>query len=52
MDRKTIGPDIGDVNGVGVLKIASVMKGEITALRIYDRYLRTTEAVGNFKASR
>jgi len=50
-DRKTVGPDIGDVSGSETLKIAPAMKGKVEALRIYDRYLRTSEAVGNHRAS-
>ena len=42
--------EIGDVTGGRVLKIAPSLKGELKGLRIYNRYLRTSEAVGNFQA--
>ena len=42
--------ELGDINGASKLKIAPSMSGELRYLRIYDRYLRTSEAVGNFQA--
>ena len=39
-----------DVNGKSTLEIAGRLDGQIAILRIYDRYLRTSEAVGNFRA--
>jgi hypothetical protein len=42
--------EIGDVTGGKVLRIAPSLKGQVSGLRIYDRYLRTSEAVGNFHA--
>jgi hypothetical protein len=45
-------PDtLGDVNG-GEARIASKIFGEIARLRVYDRYLRTSEAVANWRAGR
>jgi hypothetical protein len=41
---------LGDVTGSGELRIAPSMRGAVRSLRIYDRYLRTSEAVGNFRA--
>ena len=41
---------LGDVNGKAKLKIAPSMKGELKSLRIYDRHLLTSEAVGNYNA--
>lgn len=43
-------PKVGDINGSGVLKLAPSFDGEILSLRIYDRYLRTSEAVANYQA--
>jgi hypothetical protein len=43
--------EIGDVNGADKLRIAPSLKGRLKSLRIYNRYLRTSEAVGNFQAS-
>lgn len=42
--------ELGDINGASKLKIAPSMNSELRSLRIYDRYLRTSEAVGNFQA--
>ena len=41
---------MGDINGSRQLKIAPNLNGRIKRLRVYDRYLRTSEAVGNFNA--
>lgn len=32
------------------LRLAPTLKGQLLTLRVYDRYLRTSEAVGNFHA--
>ncbi len=42
-------PGLGDVNGRRTATIGSSFKGELERLRIYDRFLRTAEAVGNFR---
>ena len=42
--------EIGDVNGADKLRIAPSLKGQLKSLRIYNHYLRTSEAVGNFHA--
>ena len=44
-------PKVGDINGSDKLRIAPSFAGEVLHLRVYDRYLRTSEAVGNFQAS-
>jgi hypothetical protein len=41
---------LGDVRGSGVLRLGPSLHGEITRLRVYDRYLRTSEAIANFHA--
>jgi tetratricopeptide (TPR) repeat protein len=41
---------LSDVSGADSLAIAPAMRGEIQSLRIYSRYLRTSEAVGNWRA--
>jgi hypothetical protein len=43
-------PHLRDANGSGVLRIGPSLKGAIRTLRIYSRPLRTSEAVGNFRA--
>jgi len=43
-------PRLDNVTGSGELKIMPFLKGRLKLLRIYNRYLRTSEAVGNFKA--
>jgi hypothetical protein len=43
-------PSLGDVNGEKEAKFAPAIFGEIKTLRIYNRYLRTSEAVGNWRA--
>ena len=42
--------ELGDVNGSGEFRIAPSLRGKLKVLRIYDRYLRTSEAVANFHA--
>jgi len=42
-------PSLSDVNGEKEAKFAPAIFGEIKTLRIYDRYLRTSEAVGNWR---
>ena len=44
-------PEMDDVNGSAELAIAPAMFGEFKLFRIYDRYLRTSEIVGNYRAS-
>jgi len=41
-------PNLRDVNGDKILNIGSGFSGEIKKLRIYNRYLRISEVVGNF----
>jgi hypothetical protein len=43
-------PDIEEVNGQPTAQIAPAIFGEIKLLRIYNRYLRTSEVVGNWRA--
>jgi hypothetical protein len=42
--------DLGDVNGNTDAPIGAKIFGSIKGLRIYDRYLRTSEVVGNYRA--
>ena len=44
--------DMDDVNGSRELKIAPSLKGRLKLVRLYDRYLRTSEAIGNFQADK
>jgi len=53
-DRRQFGwgrfsPNLREVNGAPELRIGQGLRGEMRALRIYDRYLRTSEAVGNYR---
>jgi len=41
---------IGDITGARRLKIAPSLRGQLKLLRIYNRYLGTSEAVGNYRA--
>jgi hypothetical protein len=45
-DRKEVAPEIGNVTGGPSLQVAPV----VARLRIYDRPLRVSEAIGNFHA--
>ncbi|NOX54752.1 MAG: hypothetical protein GXP27_09995, partial [Planctomycetes bacterium] len=41
---------IADVTGTGRLRISPPPEGELHCLRVYSRYLRTSEVIGNFHA--
>ena len=43
-------PELHDVNGRTAAQIGAGIFGEIKLLRIYNRYLRTSELVGNWRA--
>lgn len=43
-------PNIKNINGNRQLKIAPSFDGSIKTLRIYNRYLTTSEAIGNYHA--
>ncbi len=45
-----INPALGDVNGARQATLAPKLFGELKAFRVYNRYLRTSEAVGNYRA--
>ncbi|QDV34534.1 exo-alpha-sialidase [Tautonia plasticadhaerens] len=42
--------ELGDVNGRDRARLASRLYGDLRSVRIYDRPLRTSEAVGNHRA--
>jgi hypothetical protein len=42
--------DLGDVAGSGTLRLAPSLSGTLKSVRVYDRYLRTSEAIANFHA--
>ena len=44
-------PEMGDVNGSAEVAIAPGYIWRVRLFRIYDRYLRTSEIVGNYRAS-
>jgi hypothetical protein len=43
---------LADVNGAARMLIAPSFRGKLLSLRIYGRYLRTSEAVANYQAKR
>ena len=43
-------PAFRNINGAETLQIAPSLHGELRQLRIYDRYLRVSEALGNYRA--
>jgi hypothetical protein len=43
-------PSLRDANGGKMLRIGPSMHGRIHRLRIYNRYLRTSEIIGNYRA--
>jgi hypothetical protein len=43
-------PNFRSLEGDAYLRIAEKLNGELLRLRIYNRYLRTSEAIGNFRA--
>jgi hypothetical protein len=43
-------PNLRDVNGAPTLRVAPSLDGKLTALRVYNRCLTTTEAIGNWRA--
>ena len=45
-----LNPYLGEINGDGICTIGENVRGQIVAVRIYDRYLRTSEAIGNYRA--
>lgn len=45
-------PYLSDVNGAAEVRIGKEFPGRVRLLRIYKRYLRTTEAIGNCRATR
>ena len=42
--------EMDNVNGSRELKIAPSLEGRLKLVQLYDRYLRTSEAIGNFQA--
>ncbi len=45
-------PKLGDVTGSGELRIGKPFEGRLRRMRIYDRYLRTSQAVANYHAEK
>jgi len=43
-------PELSDVNGSSRVRVVPSLTGAVKRLRIYDRYLRTSEAIANFHA--
>jgi len=44
--------DLADTSGTGSLRVAPSLHGRIERVRVYGRYLRTSEAVAHFHAGR
>jgi hypothetical protein len=42
--------EIDQINGNGILRIAPLFDGKVKKLRIYERYLTTTEAISNYRS--
>ena len=42
--------ELADVSGSGKLRVSPSLGGDLKGLRIYRRYLRTSEAVANYHA--
>ena len=42
-------PTFKDISGARTLKLAPSLRGQLKHVRIYNRALRTTEAIGNFR---
>ena len=47
-----IAAELRDVSGTGAVRLPPGRRGELGRLRIYGRYLRTSEALANFHAGR
>ncbi len=47
---KRLNPYLRDLNGENICRIGESFEGRIEKLRVYDRYLLTSEAVGNYRA--
>jgi hypothetical protein len=45
-------PELSDVIGRSRAVLAKPLLGQLKSFRVYNRYLRTSEAVGNFRAER
>ncbi len=41
-----------DANGAGKLTIAPALNGQLSVLRLYNRYLRTSEAISNYQSGK
>jgi hypothetical protein len=41
---------MGEVTGSGTLELAPSLQGDLMSVRLYDRYLRTSEAIANYNA--
>lgn len=44
--------DLDEINGSNKLRVATTVLGELKLLRIYNRYLRTSEAIANYYAGK
>lgn len=49
---RRLNPYLGEINGDGICTIGENVRGQILSVRIYDRYLRTSEAISNYRAAK
>jgi hypothetical protein len=47
-----LNPHIHELNDEGVCHVGENFQGKIHRIRLYDRYLRTSEAIANWRANR
>tara|TARA_B100000212_G_C27384825_1_gene538798 strand:+ start:4314 stop:6185 length:1872 start_codon:yes stop_codon:yes gene_type:complete len=47
-----LNPQLHDLNGASHWTVAKSLKGRVNALHVYDRAIKVTEAIGNYRASK
>jgi hypothetical protein len=43
-------PNLRGAGGSGILRVGPSLLGEVLSVRLYNRYLLTSEAIGNYRA--
>jgi hypothetical protein len=43
-------PNLYGINGANLLRVGPNLEGSILSIRLYDRYLTTSQAIGNYRA--
>ena len=41
---------LGDINGAALARVTPSLNGQVAGLRIYDRFLRNSEVIGNYQS--